>query len=188
MSPAVPMPPKSFVSLTIWGAFDGSPRRGGANCSRRSRRRWCREICWAGAGQWRRRRKRHSSETNAADCRAAGWHCPVCGRTSTLGEPRERPCPRCIRRSRIDYDRWDDLGRRWPGQVVSINWGPWNEGMVVDPSRDLRWAYAQAGLQLIPVPEGIEACLNELRLGRGASSEVLIAASVERLIEISQGH
>ena len=45
--------------------------------------------------------------------RAAGWHCPVCGRTSTLGEPRERPCPRCIRRSRIDYDRWDDLGRRW---------------------------------------------------------------------------
>ena len=23
------------------------------------------------------------------------------------------PCPRCIRRSRIDYERWDDLGRRW---------------------------------------------------------------------------
>jgi predicted nucleic acid-binding Zn-ribbon protein len=50
---------------------------------------------------------------DAADVRAAGWHCPVCGRTSTLGEPRERPCPRCIRRSRIDYGRWDDLGRRW---------------------------------------------------------------------------
>jgi hypothetical protein len=50
---------------------------------------------------------------DAADCRAAGWHCPVCGRTSTLGEPRERPCPRCIRRSRVDYDRWNDLGRRW---------------------------------------------------------------------------
>ncbi|MDX6665399.1 MAG: hypothetical protein QOG68_1605 [Solirubrobacteraceae bacterium] len=53
------------------------------------------------------------STVDAADVRAAGWHCPVCGRTSTLGEPRERPCPRCIRRSRIDYDRWDDLGRRW---------------------------------------------------------------------------
>ena len=50
---------------------------------------------------------------DAADVRAAGWHCPVCGRTSTLGDPRERPCPRCIRRSRIDYGRWDDLGRRW---------------------------------------------------------------------------
>jgi hypothetical protein len=50
---------------------------------------------------------------DAADVRAAGWHCPVCGRTSTLGEPRERPCPRCIRRSRLDYGRWDDLGRRW---------------------------------------------------------------------------
>ncbi len=53
------------------------------------------------------------STVDAADVRAAGWHCPVCGRTSTLGEPRERPCPRCIRRSRLDYDRWDDLGRRW---------------------------------------------------------------------------
>jgi hypothetical protein len=53
------------------------------------------------------------STVDAADVRAAGWHCPVCGRTSTLGEPRERPCPRCIRRSRIDYERWDDLGRRW---------------------------------------------------------------------------
>ena len=53
------------------------------------------------------------STVDAADVRAAGWHCPVCGRTSTLGEPRERPCPRCIRRSRIDYDRWSDLGRRW---------------------------------------------------------------------------
>src|SRR6478735_2092214 len=53
------------------------------------------------------------STVDAADVRAAGWHCPVCGRTSTLGEPRERPCPRCIRRSRIDYERWSDLGRRW---------------------------------------------------------------------------
>ncbi|MDX6541202.1 MAG: hypothetical protein QOI71_2812 [Gaiellales bacterium] len=54
-----------------------------------------------------------TSTVDAADVRAAGWHCPVCGRTATLGEPRERPCPRCIRRSRIDYARWDDLGRRW---------------------------------------------------------------------------
>ncbi|MDX6537556.1 MAG: hypothetical protein QOD37_1897 [Gaiellales bacterium] len=54
-----------------------------------------------------------TSTVDAADVRAAGWHCPVCGRTATLGEPRERPCPRCIRRSRIDYGRWDDLGRRW---------------------------------------------------------------------------
>src|SRR5262249_10118761 len=82
----------------------------------------------------------------------------------------------------------DDLGRRWPGRVVSINWGPWNEGMVADPARDLRWAYAQAGLQLIPVAEGTEALLNELRQGRSGGSEVLIAASVQRLIEISQGH
>ena len=58
-------------------------------------------------------RRRASSPSTPPTCRAAGWHCPVCGRTSTLGEPRERPCPRCIRRSRIDYGRWDDLGRRW---------------------------------------------------------------------------
>jgi NAD(P)-dependent dehydrogenase (short-subunit alcohol dehydrogenase family) len=81
----------------------------------------------------------------------------------------------------------DDLARRWPARVVSINWGPWNEGMVVDPARDLRWAYSQAGLQLIEVPEGTEACLNELRRGRTGGSEVLIAASVERLIDMSKG-
>ena len=48
---------------------------------------------------------------DAADCRAAGWRCPVCLRTSPHGEPRERPCPRCIRRFRTTYDRWREAGR-----------------------------------------------------------------------------
>jgi NAD(P)-dependent dehydrogenase (short-subunit alcohol dehydrogenase family) len=113
----------------------------------------------------------------------------------------------------------DDLARRWPARVVCINWGPWNEGMVVDPLKDLRWAYARAGLDLIPVSSGTQACLNELRLGHslitnergatvsrraggvnplipyqgadaprspGCASEVLIAASIKRLIAMSQ--
>ena len=81
----------------------------------------------------------------------------------------------------------DDLGRRWPGQVVAINWGPWDGGMVSEPSRDMRWVYAQAGIQLMPIREGTEACLNELRLGRGHGSEVMLSASVERMIEMSNG-
>ena len=51
------------------------------------------------------------STVDAADCRAAGWRCPVCLRTSPHGEPRERPCPRCVRRFRAGYERWREAGR-----------------------------------------------------------------------------
>ena len=51
------------------------------------------------------------STVDAADCRAAGWRCPVCLRTSPHGEPRERPCPRCLRRFRSGYERWREAGR-----------------------------------------------------------------------------
>ena len=51
------------------------------------------------------------STVDAADCRAAGWRCPVCLRTSPHGEPRERPCPRCLRRFRTSYDSWREAGR-----------------------------------------------------------------------------
>jgi hypothetical protein len=45
---------------------------------------------------------------DAADVQAAGWRCPVCLRTSPHGLPRERPCPRCLRRFRSGFDRWKD--------------------------------------------------------------------------------
>jgi acyl transferase domain-containing protein/NAD(P)H-dependent flavin oxidoreductase YrpB (nitropropane dioxygenase family)/NAD(P)-dependent dehydrogenase (short-subunit alcohol dehydrogenase family) len=78
-----------------------------------------------------------------------------------------------------------DLERRWPGRVVSVMWGPWDGGMVSEPTRDLRASYAQVGIGLIPIPEGAAACLAELRLATGRPSEVLISTSVARMIEMS---
>jgi hypothetical protein len=55
-----------------------------------------------------------SRVVDAAHVQAAGWHCPVCLRTSPHGVPRERPCPRCLRRFRAGFDRWREtaLARR----------------------------------------------------------------------------
>jgi NAD(P)-dependent dehydrogenase (short-subunit alcohol dehydrogenase family) len=78
-----------------------------------------------------------------------------------------------------------DLGRRWPARVVSVNWGPWDGGMVAEPTRDLRHSYAQVGLGLIPVAEGTAATIAELTLGAGHPGEVLISASVARMLEMS---
>ena len=76
---------------TAWGGLPVELRRIGV------------EVRFPDGSRLDRRRRRRAAR--------AGWHCPVCGRTSTLGEPRERPCPRCIRRSRIDYE---PLGRPRP--------------------------------------------------------------------------
>lgn len=78
-----------------------------------------------------------------------------------------------------------DLARRWPARVVSVNWGPWDGGMVSEPTRDLRHSYAQVGIGLIPMAEGAAATLAELRLGAGQPGEVLISTSVARMIEMA---
>lgn len=69
------------------------------------------------------------------------------------------------------------LARRWPARVVSINWGPWDAGMVGD---ELRRLYASRGIELIPVAQGVQAFLDELRRPAGAA-EVVISGSIERM-------
>jgi NAD(P)-dependent dehydrogenase (short-subunit alcohol dehydrogenase family) len=67
------------------------------------------------------------------------------------------------------------LSREWAGtRVVAINWGPWDGGMMSD---SLRSAYAARGIELIPVEEGVRACLAELSAADGAA-EVVISCSV----------
>jgi NAD(P)-dependent dehydrogenase (short-subunit alcohol dehydrogenase family) len=78
-----------------------------------------------------------------------------------------------------------DLDRRWPARVVAVNWGAWDGGMVTEPTRDLTSMYEKVGIKLMPVPEGAAACLDELRPGPGRGHEVLLAASVGRMIELS---
>ena len=72
----------------------------------------------------------------------------------------------------------DYLNQRWPGRVVCLNWGPWEGGMV---SEKLRRLYAQAGIELVPIEEGVAAFLAEICQKDRRSAEVVLARGVQRL-------
>lgn len=59
-------------------------------------------------------------------------------------------------------------------RVASFNWGPWDGGMVND---NLKKLFASEGVGLIPIDEGAEAVVNELRQATDRPIEVLILAS-----------
>ncbi|MDR2275340.1 MAG: SDR family NAD(P)-dependent oxidoreductase [Sphingobacterium sp.] len=62
------------------------------------------------------------------------------------------------------------LNKRLKGKVISINWGPWKgAGMV---SQTLETEYERRGISLIPLDEGKEIFLNEIKYG--TESQVLI--------------
>ncbi|MDL2144725.1 SDR family NAD(P)-dependent oxidoreductase [Flavobacterium tructae] len=62
------------------------------------------------------------------------------------------------------------LNKRLKGKVISINWGPWKgAGMV---SSSLESEYERRGISLIPLEEGKELFLNEIKYG--TESQVLI--------------
>jgi NAD(P)-dependent dehydrogenase (short-subunit alcohol dehydrogenase family) len=69
----------------------------------------------------------------------------------------------------------DHLHASWPGRVTSIQWGPWEGGMLSD---ELRRLYASRGIHAIPVEAGVEACMAELRRAGRMSPEVFIACNV----------
>ncbi|MGH7225121.1 MAG: SDR family NAD(P)-dependent oxidoreductase, partial [Gemmataceae bacterium] len=73
----------------------------------------------------------------------------------------------------------DYLHRRWPGRVMCLNWGPWQGGMV---SEELRRLYAAAGVELIPVEEGVASFLAEIRGTDRRGAEVVLARGIERLL------
>ncbi|WP_262483366.1 SDR family NAD(P)-dependent oxidoreductase [Chryseobacterium oranimense] len=62
------------------------------------------------------------------------------------------------------------LNKKLKGKVISINWGPWKgAGMV---SSTLETEYERRGISLIPLDQGKEIFLNEIRYG--TESQVLI--------------
>ena len=65
-----------------------------------------------------------------------------------------------------------DLDRRWPGRVVTINWGPWRKTGMVSP--ELEREFARRGVELIPVDVGCRRFLDELQLGRKGEPEVVV--------------
>jgi acyl transferase domain-containing protein len=78
----------------------------------------------------------------------------------------------------------DHLDREWPGRVVSINWGPWDAGMV---SEALRAAYAERGIGLISPSLGGRAFLEEVRRRDEHASEVVLACNIRRIARAGLG-
>jgi acyl transferase domain-containing protein/NAD(P)H-dependent flavin oxidoreductase YrpB (nitropropane dioxygenase family)/NAD(P)-dependent dehydrogenase (short-subunit alcohol dehydrogenase family)/acyl carrier protein len=54
------------------------------------------------------------------------------------------------------------LASQWPGRVVAMNWGPWDQGGMV--SDDVRRQFLAQGIELIVPAEGDEAVMRELAL------------------------
>ncbi len=69
---------------------------------------------------------------------------------------------------------WRERARRGGARVVSINWGPWDGGMV---DATLRAHFKRQGVDLIPLASGAAAFVAELGAGcDGADVEVVIGA------------
>jgi acyl transferase domain-containing protein/NAD(P)H-dependent flavin oxidoreductase YrpB (nitropropane dioxygenase family)/NAD(P)-dependent dehydrogenase (short-subunit alcohol dehydrogenase family) len=66
------------------------------------------------------------------------------------------------------------LNRRYEARVVSVNWGPWQSGMV---SPELQKHFAQQGITLIPMSLGPKEMDRELLHGRKNEVEVLIGGA-----------
>jgi acyl transferase domain-containing protein/NAD(P)-dependent dehydrogenase (short-subunit alcohol dehydrogenase family) len=58
-------------------------------------------------------------------------------------------------------------------RVVSINWGPWDGGMVGD---SLRREFERSGIRLIPLKEGAQCMMQELQAGIDCPVEVVIGS------------
>jgi NAD(P)-dependent dehydrogenase (short-subunit alcohol dehydrogenase family) len=52
------------------------------------------------------------------------------------------------------------LASAWPGAVVSVNWGPWDQANMVP--EHVRKQFASLGVQIIPLQAGAEAALREI--------------------------
>jgi NAD(P)-dependent dehydrogenase (short-subunit alcohol dehydrogenase family)/acyl carrier protein len=81
------------------------------------------------------------------------------------------------------------LAAEWPGRVVSLNWGPWDQtGMV---SAEVRQQFLARSVPLIPLAGGAEAALREMEaapphdalvaFGEGPWSKTAVPAGTPRL-------
>jgi NAD(P)-dependent dehydrogenase (short-subunit alcohol dehydrogenase family) len=64
--------------------------------------------------------------------------------------------------------------QRRPGcRVVSVNWGPWQGGMV---TASLKREFERQGVTLLPVADGVQSLLQEMTGGVGRPVEVVIGS------------
>ena len=64
------------------------------------------------------------------------------------------------------------LDKRWPGRVVSVNWGPWDKSGMV--SAELKRDFARRGVRLIPPVAGSRMLNIEILKGRKGEAQVVI--------------
>jgi NAD(P)-dependent dehydrogenase (short-subunit alcohol dehydrogenase family) len=77
------------------------------------------------------------------------------------------------------------LSHEWPHtHVTSVNWGPWDSGMV---SHELRRLYAAKDIHLIPPHIGVQFAVDELRRGNSRVPEVVIGSSVKQISAFGLG-
>jgi malonyl CoA-acyl carrier protein transacylase len=75
----------------------------------------------------------------------------------------------------------DRLSYQWPQvHTVSINWGPWDAGMV---SGEMLKMYADRDIRPIPLNTGTRFCIEELERGNRGESEIVITASLKQIAE-----
>ncbi|MGF6903704.1 acyl transferase domain-containing protein/NAD(P)H-dependent flavin oxidoreductase YrpB (nitropropane dioxygenase family)/NAD(P)-dependent dehydrogenase (short-subunit alcohol dehydrogenase family)/acyl carrier protein [Paraburkholderia sp. GAS348] len=78
------------------------------------------------------------------------------------------------------------LCHTWPHvHAVSINWGPWDAGMVSD---ELRKLYAARSIRPIPAELGRRHFLDELERGASGKPELVISSSIQQIATLRLGH
>ncbi|QJD30595.1 type I polyketide synthase [Methylococcus geothermalis] len=78
----------------------------------------------------------------------------------------------------------DRLSLEWPNvHTVSINWGPWDSGMVND---ELRRLYATRNIHLIPVATGTRRFMEALGNPPGQAPELVITASLDSIAAVNR--
>lgn len=55
------------------------------------------------------------------------------------------------------------LSSRWPGKIIAMNWGPWDQAGMV--SEETRQQFLSRGVQVIPPASGAESALREIECG-----------------------
>jgi NAD(P)-dependent dehydrogenase (short-subunit alcohol dehydrogenase family) len=64
------------------------------------------------------------------------------------------------------------LAKMWPGSVVAVNWGPWDQANMV--SEHVRRQFVSSGVQIIPLTAGAEAAVREIESGGEHESVVVL--------------
>ncbi|MBU0730453.1 MAG: SDR family NAD(P)-dependent oxidoreductase [Proteobacteria bacterium] len=68
------------------------------------------------------------------------------------------------------------LNRRWPGRILSIDWGPWADAGMASP--EVQAQLRERGIKLVDPPRGRYMFEREIRLGRKEDVEIVIGGGL----------